>query len=163
MYQSHDVPWRLRRGVEHFQHNHSSLLARTTVEHVAFRISRIATTWSKDVLGRAVVAEQIYCWVFRLKEHDWTSVVLGDPLLLGAGTEIAQFLEGGCAAERLSRELEVPVITFVCSDTTDTMSYSLAADGNRLESLVDMGGEVLFQSRIVDGDRGASESSHQAA
>jgi len=130
--ESWQAPWESRRGVFTTDYNNSVILIRASIDAVAGALADRTERWERDVLGREIVLGGESAFVFRLRGHVWTEVVVEPlkPSLLADPGE-----------QGLSRRLPAPVIGFSVSDTTGAIGYDLYENGELLEKFFAMEGD----------------------
>src|SRR5215468_239252 len=119
------TPWESMRGSWTTDYNNSLTLIRAPIDHVVDALANRTERWERDVLGRDIVlGEQGGAFVFRLRGHTWTEVVL-EPLkpIWSLGEQA------------LSRLLKTRVIPYSVSDTSGSIGYRLYENGELLEEL----------------------------
>jgi len=122
--QAWQAPWESRRGVFTTDYNNSVTLIRASIDAVAGALAERTQRWERDVLGREIVLGGESAFVFRLRGHTWTELVverLKPSLLVDPGEQV------------LSRRLATPVIAYSVSDTTAAIGYDLYDKGELLE------------------------------
>jgi hypothetical protein len=119
------TPWESMRGSRTTDYNNSLTLIHGPIDHVVDALAGRTDRWERDVLGREIVlGEQGGAFVFRLRGHTWTEVVL-EPLkpIWSIGEQA------------LSRLLKTRVMRYSVSDTSGYIGYSLYENGELLEKL----------------------------
>jgi len=127
-----EKPWESRRGRETIDYNNNLLLIRASIDDVARALADRTERWERDVVGREIVLGQLGAFVFRLRGHAWTVVVLearsewqGWTLLSGINEQ----------TRALSGLLKTRAIYYWVGDTTGTVGYGLYENGELLENL----------------------------
>ena len=119
------IPWESKRGSWTTDYNNSLTLIRAPIDDVVDALADRTDRWERDVLGRDIVlGEQGGAFVFRLRGHTWTEVVLEQLKPIWSLGEQA-----------LSRQLKTRVIDYSVSDTSGSIGYSLYEHGELLEKL----------------------------
>jgi hypothetical protein len=121
-----EEPWKDRRGVRTTDYNNTVVLVRASIDAVGRSLTDRTERWERDVLGKEIVVGDEGAFIFRLRGHIWTEVVIG-PLQAG------RFL--GPWEQELSSRLATRVITYSVSDTTGAIGYDLYERGELLEKL----------------------------
>jgi hypothetical protein len=117
--------WESMRGSWTTDYNNSLTLIRAPVDDVIFALADRTERLERDVLGRDIVlGEQGGAFVFRLRGHSWTEVVLEFFKPIWSLDERA-----------LSRLLKTRVIDYSVSDTSGYIGYRLYENGELLEKL----------------------------
>ena len=143
---SAEEPWEDRRGVRTTDYNNSVVLTRASIDEVGDYFSDRTERWERDVLGKEIVLGDEGAFIFRLRGHIWTEVVVGP---LQADRSL------GYWERELSNRLATRVITYSVSDTTGAVGYGLYERGELLEELDGMddgsgraGKDTKFLSRL---------------
>ena len=126
------APWESRRGVFTTDYNNSVILIRASIDAVAYALAERTERWERDVLGREIVLGGESAFVFRLRGHAWTELIverLKPSLLVDPGEQ------------GLSRRLATPVIGYSVSDTSGAIGYDLYDNGELLEKFFAMEGD----------------------
>jgi hypothetical protein len=121
-----EEPWESRRGVRTTDYNNSVVLIRASIDEVGRSLTDLTERWERDVLGKEIVVGDEGAFIFRLRGHSWTEVVIG-PL------QADQSL--GLWERELSSRLATRVITYSVSDTMGAIGYDLYERGELLEKL----------------------------
>jgi hypothetical protein len=139
------VPWESRRGFETIDYNNALTLIRAPIDEVAGALVDRTQRWERDVLGQEIVLGNYGAFIFRLRGHTWTEVVL-DPSSVP-----------GFSGQALSSRLKARVINYAVSDTMGGIGYGLYENGELLEELeaTDDGSggpddSTTFSSRLRD-------------
>jgi hypothetical protein len=137
--------WESSRGSRTTDYNNALTLIRAPVDDVIRALADHTERWERDVLGRDIVlGQQGGAFVFRLRGHSWTEVVL----------EMCKPV-WSLHEEALSRQLSTHVIDYSVSDTSGCIGYSLYENGELLEDLsfIESGCDEdtnTFSSRLRD-------------
>jgi hypothetical protein len=123
--ESHD--WERARGLFFFDYNGMILLVRAPVEVVAAAMAEGADLWRRDVLGREVVLQRDSVFVFRLKGHEWATVVTRHFARVPWGSKGHEW------EKSLSRRVGAPIIVYGISDTCGSIGYTLIEGGEVVE------------------------------
>jgi len=143
-------PWEIRRGVETIDYNNNLLLIRASIDDVARALADRTDRWERDVVGREIVLGRFGAFVFRLRGHAWTVVVLEARPELGGW---ALLIRIGEQTRALSNFLKTRAIYYWVGDTTCTVGYELYENGELLEKLSATEGgspDDTFSSRLRD-------------
>jgi hypothetical protein len=140
-----DAPWENRRGFETIDYNNALILIRAPIDDIARALADRTQRWERDVLGREIVLGNHGAFIFRLRGHTWTEIVL-DPSIAT-----------GIWEQALSSQLKTRVIRYEVSDTMGGVIYGLYENGELLEELeaTDNGSggpddSTSFSSRVRD-------------
>ncbi|MBO0758419.1 MAG: hypothetical protein J2P54_21420 [Bradyrhizobiaceae bacterium] len=135
------TPWESSRGWWTTDYNNSLTLIGAPLDDVITALADRTERWERDVLGQDIVlGEQGGAFVFRLRGHSWTEVVLGR---FGSIWPLPE--------QSLSARLNTRVISYSVSDTSCYIGYRLYENGELLEELsVLEGGPNIFSSRLRD-------------
>ncbi len=138
-------PWESRRGLETTDYNNIAVLICTSIDEAARALAGRTERWERDVLGKEIgLSPQGGAFVFRLRGHNWTIVVL-EPLPLVWLSEIGE--------QEISRQLKTKVIAYWVSDTSGGIGYQLYENGELMEKLSAIEGDdehSSFSSRLRD-------------
>lgn len=143
-----ETPWENRRGFETIDYNNSCVLIRASIDEVGNALADRAERWEQNVLAKEIVVDKEGAFIFRLRGHSWTEVVI-EPFP-------AETWE-----QELSSRLATSVISYAVSDTTGSVGYRLYEKGELLEQLdaTDNGSggadsDTRFSSRLRSLKRG---------
>ena len=143
-----ETPWENRRGFETIDYNNSCVLIRASIDEVGNALADRAERWEQNVLGKEIVVDKEGAFIFRLRGHSWTEVVI-EPF------------PPETWEQELSSRLATSVISYAVSDTTGSIGYRLYEKGELLEQLdaTDNGSggadsDTRFSSRLRSLKRG---------
>jgi hypothetical protein len=143
-----ETPWENRRGFETTDYNNSLVLIRASIDEVGNALADRTERWEQNVLGKEIIVNEQGAFIFRLRGHNWTEVVI-EPFPAGPWEQ------------ELSSRLATSVISYAVSDTTGSIGYRLYEKGELLEQLdaTDNGSggpdnDTRFSSRLRSLKRG---------
>jgi hypothetical protein len=143
-----ETPLENRRGFETTDYNNSLVLIRASIDEVGNALADRTERWEQNVLGKEIIVNEQGAFIFRLRGHNWTEVVI-EPFPAGPWEQ------------ELSSRLATSVISYAVSDTTGSIGYRLYEKGELLEQLdaTDNGSggpdnDTRFSSRLRSLKRG---------
>lgn len=121
-------PWSERRGIETTNRNASVVMVKAPLDVLSGALAKKALEERRNVLGSEIEVSGVFNFTFQLVGHPW-SILINDgviePRRLAASPSPK--------SAQLSKELKLPVIQLIMSDTTGVVEYTLFEDGEVVE------------------------------